>query len=165
MDMRNRVEHLYDAAVRRASLALVLLCAAAVPVHAAPAAGVVIDASGAPVAGAVVTVGTTSVTTGDDGRFTLPDAPTGTPMEVKAAGFATVSLDDFGDPDDLRIVLHPAALTETVVVTASRGSVRLSTPEATTVLTAADLLTMAAGSVDDALRNTPGFSLFRRSTS
>jgi outer membrane receptor protein involved in Fe transport len=38
-------------------------------------------------------------------------------------------------------------------------------PQAATVVTSAELLTSAAGSLDDALRNTPGFSLFRRSSS
>ena len=38
-------------------------------------------------------------------------------------------------------------------------------PASTSMLTSAELLTSAAGTVDDALRNTPGFRLFRRSSS
>lgn len=132
----------------------------------AQVAGVVIDASGAPIAGATVTAGSGSVTTGDDGSFSLPDmANVGLEVRVTAAGFAPASVVAPGDAQELRIVLQPAPLVDTVVVTASRGAARLATPEATTVLTSAELLTSAAGTLDDALRNTPGFSLFRRSSS
>jgi len=127
--------------------------------------GVVIDASGAPIAGATVAAGTASATTGDDGTFSLADAPAGATLEVTAAGFAAVSMPVPGDPQDVRVVLQPAPFVDTVVVTASRGAARLATPEATTVVTSAELLTSAAGALDDVLRNTPGFSLFRRSSS
>lgn len=128
--------------------------------------GVVIDASGAPIAGATVTGASGSATTGDDGSFSLPDmANAGAEVQVTAAGFARVSAVASGAGQELRVVLYPAPLVDTVVVTASRGAARLATPEATTVLTSAELLTSAAGSLDDALRNTPGFSLFRRSSS
>lgn len=137
----------------------------AAPFAAAQVTGVVVDASGAPVAGAAVTAGGASATTGDDGAFALQDAPAGAEVRVTAAGFAPASVTVEGRSDGLRLVLHPAPLFDTVVVTASRGAARLATPEATTVLTSAELLTSAAGSLDDALRNTPGFSLFRRSSS
>ena len=93
------------------------------------------------------------------------DAPDGAELQVTAAGFAPVSLTVGADAESLRVVLQPAPLVDTVVVTATRGAARLATPEATTVLTSAELLTSPAGSLDDALRNTPGFSLFRRSSS
>jgi outer membrane receptor protein involved in Fe transport len=132
----------------------------------AQVAGVVIDASGAPIAGASVTAGAGSATTGDDGTFSVPDmASVGAEVRVTAAGFAPASLVAPGDGQELRVVLQPAPLVDTVVVTASRGAARLATPEATTVRTSAELLTSAAGALDDALRNTPGFSLFRRSSS
>ena len=63
------------------------------------------------------------------------------------------------------MTLHPAPLNEAVVVTTSRGADRLSTATATTVVTSAELLNSAGGALDDILRNTPGFSLFRRSSS
>jgi outer membrane receptor protein involved in Fe transport len=150
--------------MRTASFLFLYLVLAA-PVYAARVAGVVIDASGAPVAGAVVTAGGTSVTTGDDGSFAFADAPAGADLRVMAGGFAPASVAVGGDAEELRIVLQPAPLVDTVVVTASRGATRLATPEATTVLTSAELLTSPAGSLDDALRYTPGFSLFRRSSS
>ena len=135
------------------------------PAHAARVAGIVVDASGAPVPGATVTVGTSSVVTGDDGRFDIPDAPAGSVVRVAAEGFADASLTVVGDDEAARVVLQPAPLVDAVTVTASRGAERLTTASGTTVVTAAELLTSAAGSLDDALRNTPGFSLFRRSSS
>ena len=149
--------------MRTAFFALLSILVAA-PLYAARVAGVVVDASGAPVAGAAVAAGGVSATSGDDGTFVL-DAPDGAELQVKAAGFAPVSLAVGADAESLRVVLQPAPLVDTVVVTATRGAARLATPEATTVLTSAELLTSPAGSLDDALRNTPGFSLFRRSSS
>jgi outer membrane receptor protein involved in Fe transport len=112
-----------------------------------------------------VTAGTASVVTGDDGRFDMPNAPDGATVRVTAPGFAGASLTVAGDATSARVVLHPAPLVDAVVVTASRGTERLSTAAGTTVVTSAELLNSAAGSLDDALRNTPGFSLFRRSSS
>lgn len=50
-------------------------------------------------------------------------------------------------------------------MTASRGAEGVGSAASTTVVTSAELLNSAAGSLDDALRSTPGFSLFRRSSS
>jgi outer membrane receptor protein involved in Fe transport len=148
-------------------LYLLLLClAAAVPAEAARVAGVVVDASGAPVPGATVTAASSSVVTGDNGQFDLPDVPDGSiAIRVSAPGFAVAALTVEGNTDDARVVLQPAPLVDEIVVTASRGTERLATATGTTVLTSAELLNSAAGSLDDALRNTPGFSLFRRSSS
>jgi len=140
-------------------------CLVAGPAYAARVAGVILDASGAPVAGATVSAGGASATTADDGSFEIADAPDGAEIRVAAPGFATATRTVGGDAASLRVVLQPAPLVDTIVVTASRGAARLATPEATTVVTSAELLTMAAGTLDDALRNTPGFSLFRRSSS
>ena len=65
----------------------------------------------------------------------------------------------------MRVVLQPRPLTESVTVTASRGATGVDTAASATIVSSAELLTSAAGAVDDALRNTPGFSLFRRSSS
>jgi outer membrane receptor protein involved in Fe transport len=149
----------------RTAVLVLLYCLAAVPLYAARVAGVVIDASGAPIAGAMITAGGVSATTADDGTFEIPDAPDGIEVRVTAPGFAVATVLAGPQSENVRVVLQPAPLVDTVVVTASRGAARLATPEATTVVTSAELLTSAAGSLDDALRNTPGFSLFRRSSS
>jgi outer membrane receptor protein involved in Fe transport len=128
-----------------------------------------VDASGAPVPGATVVVTVAgqerSVTTNDNGSFQLPELPDGElHVRATAPGFAEAQLSvTAGQP--ARLILQPAPLVDSVTVTASRGAERLATAAGTTVLTSAELLNSAAGSLDDALRNTPGFSLFRRSSS
>ena len=148
-------------------LYLLLLCLlAGAPAEAARIAGVVVDSSGAPVPGATVTAGSASMVTGDDGQFDLADAPDGSvAIRVTAPGFAVASLTVEGATEGARVVLQPAPLVDAIVVTASRGAERLSTAAGTTVMTSAELLNSAGGALDDALRNTPGFSLFRRSSS
>jgi outer membrane receptor protein involved in Fe transport len=135
-----------------------------------PFSGIVIDASGAPVPGATVTVeaaGTQvrSVETGPDGRFSIElGAAAASALRVRAKGFTETVTPVGGTSSPVRVVLQPASLLESVTVTASRGGAADTSPSAS-VLTSAELLTSAAGALDDALRNTPGFSLFRRNTS
>ena len=161
----------------RKLLLLVVVCLAVAPVTAfasqvsGPVAGVVLDASGAPVAGASVTVEVKgkparTVETGVDGRFSLDEA-TGTEgtLRVRASGFALSETPLGTDVTAIRVVLQPRPLTEAVTVTASRGATGVDTAASSTIVSSAELLTSAAGAVDDALRNTPGFSLFRRSSS
>ena len=65
----------------------------------------------------------------------------------------------------MQVVLRPVNFADSVVVTATRGAERLPSAASSTVLTSAELSNMAAGALDDALRSTPGFTLFRRSSS
>ena len=134
--------------------------------------GVVVDASGAPVPDAAVRLvvsGTpiAEASTGADGRFAFDAAPGGEAVvEARAAGFApATTVVPREDATEARIVLAPAGLSEAVTVTASRGSPGLATPAPASVLTSAELVNVAAGALDDVLRATPGFSLFRRSSS
>src|SRR5262245_19261814 len=86
---------------------------------------------------------------------------------VDSKGFASSELQlDARSPASLRIVLQPPALTAQVTVSATRTETRLSDSAASVVLlNAADLHSTAAVTLDDALREVPGFSLFRRSGS
>ena len=134
-------------------------------------AGVVIDASGAPVAGARVTVEmkgqpARTVETAVDGRFSL-DGTIGVEgtLRVRASGFAESVTPLSTTETTIRVVLQPRPMTESVTVTASRGAMGVDTAASSTIVSSAELLTSAAGAIDDALRNTPGFSLFRRSSS
>ena len=103
--------------------------------------------------------------TAADGTFSLT-APSGAAtLTAAATNFAQATVKLEGNNPEMRIVLQPAPIETAVVVTATRGAEGLSTPTATTVVTSAELLNSAAGSLDDALRSTPGFSLFRRSSS
>jgi outer membrane receptor protein involved in Fe transport len=134
-------------------------------------AGLVTDASGAPVPGAVVSLEVSgnrirSVQTAADGRFSMEGAPSPqTVVRVRANGFAESVTPLDGEQAPVRVVLHPRPLVESVTVTGSRGATGVDTAASASIVSAAELLTSAAGSIDDALRNTPGFSLFRRSSS
>lgn len=150
-------------------LLVFLFCLASLSVEAGQGpriAGVVLDASGAPVAGATVTASGTTATTANDGSFALVNLPTGpVTVQVSAPGFVAGSQLFAGATETARIVLYSARFADSIVVTPSRGAARVSTPAATTVLNSSEILMSAAGSLDDALRSTPGFSLFRRSSS
>jgi outer membrane receptor protein involved in Fe transport len=134
----------------------------------APVRGVVVDTSGAAVTEATVTLlidgREERVTLADDGTFTVP-AGAGI-VRVTAAGFSAVEVRVPAESTErLNIVLQPASFADTVVVTSDRGASRLPNAASATVLTSAELLNSAAGALDDVLRQTPGFTLFRRSSS
>jgi outer membrane receptor protein involved in Fe transport len=147
---------------------LVCLLAWSAAAFAQPASvsGTVVDVAGGAVAGAEVTARTpdgrtTTVTTAADGTFTVP-GPVAS-LKVVSAGFAMVELTP-GEPE-VQVVLRPVTFADSVVVTATRGAERLPSAASATVVTAAQLSNTAAGALDDVLRNTPGFSLFRRQSS
>ncbi len=162
-------------------LAAVLLCppvgmAQEPVVSATGVPGLVVDMSGGVVQGATLELlgAASAVTTTSDaaGRFIIDPLPPASggrrlALRVSAAGFATadIALADATPGETLRIVLAPAGLDEAVTVTASRGADPLAGAPTTAVVTGAELLASGAGAIDDALRQTPGFSLFRRSTS
>ena len=130
--------------------------------------GVVVDISGTPVLDAVVVrvVGGREepVMLAGDGTFLV--AAEAAEIRVRAPGFteAVVPLDG-SVTGVLRIVLRPASFADSIVVTADRGTSRLPSAASATVLTSAELPNTASGALDDVLRQTPGFTLFRRSSS
>ncbi len=129
--------------------------------------GTVVDISGAVVPDAEVVITsadgrTTSVRTGPDGTFTVTGAASR--VRVTSEGFETADVPVSGS-GPLKVVLRPTNFADSVVVTATRGAERLPSAASSTVLTSAELTNMAAGALDDALRSTPGFTLFRRSSS
>lgn len=137
--------------------------------------GVVIDQSGAPIAGARVSMrmragSASEITTDDEGKFRL--GQTGAIeaiIHVKADGFASreVKIKEALDASgQLRIVLLPAPLSEAVTVTATRTETRLNDVAGSLViLSAQDIREVGAATIDDALRQVPGFTLFRRTGS
>ncbi|PYV25336.1 MAG: hypothetical protein DMG27_10240 [Acidobacteria bacterium] len=142
-------------------------------------AGAVRDQTGAPIAGAAVHFRsgsfTASGTTDDQGRFSFELAPaqarsiTAGSVTVTAPGFADVERAwsaQEADSGRLVIVLAPASVFERITVTATRTPMRASDTAADTiVLGPEDLAATAALTLDDALRQVPGFTLFRRSGS
>src|SRR5690348_7110620 len=136
--------------------------------------GTVRDQSGAAVAAAKVTLrtGTFSATqtTDEQGRFEFANSPaeSGT-VSVEARGFSRAEKSwstASAEGANLEIVVAPAPLSEQVNVTATRTPVRLGdTPQSVVVLGHDELSSTSALTLDDTLRQVPGFSLFRRSGS
>jgi outer membrane receptor protein involved in Fe transport len=139
--------------------------------------GVVLDQNGAPIVGAEITlvtkanVGmeTLSAATDANGKFVFDAAGDPSTLTVRARGFESISRtvhSSDSDASNLRITLSPASLSDQITVTAARTETRVSdTAASVAVVSAEDLATTAALTIDDALRQVPGFSLFRRSGS
>ena len=134
--------------------------------------GAVTDQTGAPVAGAEVTLssGTLSAKgiSDADGKFSLePPGPNGGTLKVRARGFRTFERDWSGqDKSAVEITLEPEPFEEEITVTAERTVTRVSDTAASVVLLSREELSATAAlTLDDALRQVPGFSLFRRSGS
>jgi outer membrane receptor protein involved in Fe transport len=129
--------------------------------------GTVVDISGAIVPDAEVVVTSTdgrTVTLRTDGDGNFDADMIASRIRVSSQGFETAEIVVSG-PGPVQIVLRPTNFADSVVVTATRGAERLPSAASSTVLTSAELSNMAAGALDDALRATPGFTLFRRSSS
>ncbi|MCX6551267.1 MAG: TonB-dependent receptor [Acidobacteria bacterium] len=136
--------------------------------------GIVVDTSGAPVPAASIRIepapaGAVDVKAGSDGTFAAAGLPQGAyVLRAAALGFADAIESVLIGPADVagvRVVLHPAGFAEAVSVTASRGTQALRDPSSVSVLTSSQISNAAAGAIDDVLRATPGFSLFRRTSS
>jgi outer membrane receptor protein involved in Fe transport len=136
--------------------------------------GTVTDQASAPISGAEVTLSgkafTTTQITDAEGRFFFDAVSSASGMlTVRARGFATVERAwsaNEKEPGRLSITLAPAPVSEQITVTAERTETRVSdTAASVVVLSSEDITTTAALTLDDALRQVPGFSLFRRSGS
>jgi outer membrane cobalamin receptor len=133
--------------------------------------GIVKDASGGVIPGASVAV-TTGVRseqrthTGPDGRFAFESAASGpVTIVVRASGFA-VYTQVLTALHDVTVVLSPATILETAIVTPSRGDQRLGdVPASVEVLDRTSIDGSAAVAADDVLRQIPTFSLFTRASS
>jgi outer membrane receptor protein involved in Fe transport len=137
------------------------------PPQSANTTGTVIDISGAVIPAAEVVITSTdgrstTIRTDADGNFSA--GTIASRIRVSSEGFETADIPVSG-PGPVQIVLRPLNFADSVVVTATRGAERLPSAASSTVLTSAELSNMAAGALDDALRSTPGFTLFRRSSS
>jgi outer membrane receptor protein involved in Fe transport len=135
--------------------------------------GMVRDATGAAISGAEVTLhsqlSTQNTKTGPDGGF-LFSAVSG------LSGTVRVAADSFAPAEQswsattqtvqLTFVLNALPQVEEIVVSATRTEMKLSeVPGSAVLLSAADINADPALTLDDLLRQVPGFSLFRRSSS
>ncbi len=160
--------------VRIALLLLLVVIPGVVVAQAFRVEGRVHDSTGAVINGAHVFIhsGTFQASTETDatGRFQFRDVPgaSGT-LEVSADGFDKAnqswSVNSSGVAvADFSLTLPTA--NERVIVSATKTEMRLSeAPGSTVLLSQSDLASTPALTVDDALRQVPGFSLFRRSGS
>ncbi|MFY9745174.1 MAG: TonB-dependent receptor [Acidobacteriaceae bacterium] len=125
--------------------------------------GVVRNAHGDPISSATVAdmAGNTLAVSGSDGTFALAHPPG--QIEVTAAHYVTAVV-TIAAGQSLNIVLRQPL--ETVVVTAYRSALGGSeSPASTRVLDTQQLQQAASPSLDGKLREVPGFTLFRRSSS
>lgn len=135
--------------------------------------GVVRDQTGAAVAGAEVSLRAAGkviahALTDDAGRFSFERVTEAEVMlTVRARGFEeTERRLKASETLSLEIVLTPASLTERVTVTATRTETRPGeAAQSVVVISHEELLTTAALTLDDALRQVAGFQLFRRTGS
>jgi len=153
-----------------ARLAIVFGCAVlllAAPAAAQSTTGTVLDISGGVIPAASVTAVTKdgkSVTVQSDADGNFDTGVAAARVRVSSEGFTNADIVVTGS-GPISVILRPVNFADSVVVTATRGAERLPTAASATVITAAELSNMAAGALDDALRSTPGFTLFRRSSS
>ena len=141
-----------------------------VALYASQVRGVVRDQSGAVVASAAVEFrsGRIHITTRSDssGAFLLQAAPEAGTLTVSAPGFASVAMPCCESGQSVIVELKPATVGDTIIVTAERRPTRMAATAANTLLlNAEELNTRTAPTLDDALRQVPGFTLFRRGSS
>ncbi len=135
--------------------------------------GVVEDPSGAVIAGARVEFnsGNYSIAarTNSVGQFQLLIAAASGTIYARAAGFLPLQL-PWNHEAQLQLVLHPQFesdyASQHVLVTANRINTALEdSPADSVTISDDDLASTAALGLDDVLRDVPGFTLFRRSSS
>jgi len=135
--------------------------------------GVVQDRTGAAVAGAEVRFhsphSSISTRTGSDGRFEISGIydPEGT-LTISAPGFEPISQQWVSSASNspLAIEVQPASVEEQIVVSATRSEMKLSdVPGSAVLLNQEDVQANPGLALDDMLRQVPGFTLFRRSSS
>jgi len=133
--------------------------------------GVITDPTGAAIAAAevVFTNGSFTAKHGTDnrGEFVFSQVPgeSGV-LKVSAPGFQVRNIEWHAGTNRIQMTLLPATAADQITVTANRTGMRVvENATSVTILSAPDLDATAAFRVDDILRQVPGFSLFRRTTS
>ena len=128
--------------------------------------GVVSDSSGAAIHDATVEFRANgqSILTSTDvaGNFTVLGAATYGTLLISSPGFSTVKIDLTSVNGPLQIHLDPAALIERIIVTTEDERIP-ATPTSQFAVTRREISVAGALTIDDVLRQVPGFALFRRS--
>lgn len=131
--------------------------------------GAVVDPQGRPLAGATVILimpsATVRTVTDESGKFEFQSGGSSAQIHVNVAGFAPAEAT--AHPGDvLNLQLETATVTQNVVVSATRSAVpEEATASSVRVLSTDQIADTAGLTLDDKLRQIPGFELFRRSSS
>lgn len=148
-------------------IAIYLACAVA---QASELRGRVVDETGAAISNAhveLISSNQTKNTTADTvGNFSVQTPAASGTLRISAPGFSPSTVEWTESALPITVTLKPAPVAEQIVVTAERAATRLDQTAANVaVLTSAELNNRAVVTLDDALRQVPGFTLFRRSNS
>jgi outer membrane receptor protein involved in Fe transport len=133
--------------------------------------GVVSDATGAPLAGAVVTLTfdevRQEVASASDGTWTVtvPAGHEKAIVRISAPGFLPAERSITLPAGTVKFELRPQGIAEEVTVSAVASAVRIAVESSVTSLDRSTLAAAPALRIDDQLRAVPGFSLFRRTSS
>jgi outer membrane receptor protein involved in Fe transport len=132
--------------------------------------GTVSDSTGASIEGAQIELqsegGTRLATTNEAGQFTIENVTGGT-LVARYPGFAPVTMNVNAEAlrSGVQVRLAPASEVQRVIVT-SEGDDRVPpVPVSVFAIPQEQIQVSGAATVDEVLRQTPGFSLFRRSGS
>lgn len=130
--------------------------------------GVVSDPSGAAIANASVEFqangNSVRTATDDAGNFTLLSTVEYGTLSISSPGFSPIKIDVTRTDGPLRIKLEPAGVIERIFVTADDERIP-ATPSSQFAISRRELELGGALTIDDVLRQVPGFSLFRRAGS
>jgi outer membrane receptor protein involved in Fe transport len=153
--------------LRLSRIIFLVLCFAYCSVlRAAEVRGAVVDASGGAVVGATVKADCgIHVRTGADGAFVLSCSGEPRQIEVSAAGFRTEDV-SVGGTKDVHVVLQPGKAVQSITVTGTLiGAPVSESAQSVTEVGGPELRASPQRTIDDALRNVAGFTLFRRTGS
>lgn len=125
--------------------------------------------TGLPIANATVTIdsvrGPQVTRTDNYGAFAIPNAPERATLIVEAPGFSSVRKTLSAAMPNPAIVMSVAPSREQITVTPTRTDIAAANTPSVTVVPREQIRDSGAVTVDDALRQVPGFTLFRRSGS
>ena len=170
MPMKNRTVRAWSCTgVLQTCVAIACIVTACVSVRAQThIAGSVSDQTGAAIAQASVEFAsgprTVRTRTNEHGEFALVSEDASGTLTVQAAGFETarITLDQKRSSEQLQIRLEPAGVIERIVVSADDERIPV-TPVSQYAIGRGEIASSGALTIDDVLRQVPGFSLFRRS--
>ncbi|HXX17210.1 MAG TPA: TonB-dependent receptor [Candidatus Eremiobacteraceae bacterium] len=133
--------------------------------------GTVLDATNAPIQGAQIqfrsSTGVTTTGSDEQGRFRIEGTEIGGTLVVSFPGFATVTREIRARASigGLQIVMTPTAGLQRIEVQGNTGDRIPAVPASTFEISSEAVDLSGSMAVDDILRQVPGFSTFRRSSS